>query len=60
MTVENIELNPSIMGKFYLHDIRAGYWIWKKPQLHLIWENSPEKFKQSSFCIYLLKLINNS
>ena len=24
----------------------------EKPQLHLVWENSPEKFKQSSFPIY--------
>ena len=27
MTVENIELNPSIVDKFYLQDIRVGYWI---------------------------------
>ena len=31
MTVENIELNPSIVDKFYLQDIRVGYWIWKSP-----------------------------
>ena len=54
-TVENIELNPSIMDKFYLQDTRVGYWIWKSPN-HTSSEKTRLRSSNNPVFLYIIKV----